>query len=381
MLRALWRRRGWLTHQTNVRRTANLLWASTQWALGRKRLASFPPLVKIDITPLCNLRCTICLHAHPNGNPALEKQRFHAGQKMTIEQYRRIIDEIRHQTSGVSLYYVGDPLVHRDVDQMCRIAADARLNTHINTNFSFLLSDDRIESIVTSGVTHLTVCLDGMTQENYQRTRVGGRLDWVLSNLRRTCDIRRRLRRRHPKIEVQYIRYQHNQHELESARRLCEEIGVDYFTSFWGSLGNFTDADPPNLSVKGPREKSALPACWWPYFATVIKYNGDVIPCCIHRIGMQYTVEDDCGALGNVFRTSLREVWNSDRYQAIRRMVCNPQPATTGAVYENLFCYGCTKLFVTDAEQCSRSGRHYAFEDLYSLDEKGLPVRRRKHAA
>lgn len=147
--------------------------------------------MKIDITPLCNLRCTVCLHAEPRGNPDLEKQRFHARQKMTIEQYRRIIDQIRHQTSGVSLYYVGDPLMHPDFEQMCRIAADARLNTHISTNFSFLLSDERIKRILTSGLTHFTVGLDGLTQENYQRTRVGGRIHWVLSNLRRTCDIRR----------------------------------------------------------------------------------------------------------------------------------------------------------------------------------------------
>lgn len=52
--------------------------------------------------------------------------------------------------------YAGDPLVHPDLDRMCRIAHDAGVNSHINTNFSFPLSDARIDSIVASGLTRGT---------------------------------------------------------------------------------------------------------------------------------------------------------------------------------------------------------------------------------
>ena len=77
---------------------------------------------------------------------------------------------------AVSMYYLGDPLMHPDLDEMCRITSNGGLNAHISSNFSFSLTDERLRSLVLSGLTHLTVCVDGFSHETYSRTRVGGRL-------------------------------------------------------------------------------------------------------------------------------------------------------------------------------------------------------------
>ncbi|HUN82650.1 MAG TPA: radical SAM protein, partial [Phycisphaerae bacterium] len=171
------RRRGWFLEGMTFRRALNLLTGGAQWALKNQHMYAFPTAVKIDISPMCNLSCTVCVHADPNGDPALEKQEFHPQHRMSVEQYRKIIKQIRGRSSAVSLYYVGDPLVHPDMDEMCSIAKDAGLNVHISTNFSFDLTDARIKRIVTSGLTHLSVCVDGLSQEKYEMTRVGGRID------------------------------------------------------------------------------------------------------------------------------------------------------------------------------------------------------------
>ena len=55
---------------------------------------------------------------------------------MTVDQYQRIIDEIKGKSAAVSLYYLGDPLVHPDLDKMCRIAADAGLEVHLSARTS-----------------------------------------------------------------------------------------------------------------------------------------------------------------------------------------------------------------------------------------------------
>lgn len=370
------RRVGWFMGGMNFRRAANLMAASLEYAFNRKRVVSFPTMVKIDISPLCNLHCTICVHAHPNGNPDLEAQQFRGRQRMNLDQYRQIIEQIRRKACAVSLYYLGDPYIHPDIDAMCRIAADAGLSVHLNSNFSFRFSDERIESIVRSGVTHLTVCVDGLSQEVYQRTRVGGKIDLVLSNLRRVCEARRRAGQRYPHVEVQYLRFQHNLHEVEAAERLCAEIGVDQFMSFWGSLHNYTDMNPEHYQVKGPREKGWMPQCAWPYFGTVVKYNGDVIPCCNYRTGTQYTANGGDLVLGNVFQTSLEEIWNSPLYQRARRLVGNPALADADSDYRNHFCYGCPYIFRTDSGKQFLCGKDHAYEELYQIDEKHIPVRR-----
>ena len=374
--REIRRRYGWFLENISSRKLANMIGGVTQFALASEKALAWPVVLKIDISPLCNLRCTVCVHAKPNGNEALERQGFRAGQKMTVDQYQRMIDEIKGKSAAVSLYYLGDPLVHPDLDDMCRIAHDGGLNVHVSTSFSFALTDDRIKRMVKCGLTHLTVCVDGLSQEKYQLTRVGGRIERVLSNLKRVCQFRCEYGQVYPKVEVQYIKFQHNLDELEQARRLFKEIGIDQVTTFWGSLHNYTDTNPGTYAVHGPKKRKLLPQCTWPYFGMLVKYNGDVIPCCNYRVGTQYTTTDDPRVLGNVFETSIQEVWNSPKYRESRRLVSNPELVESETLLRENFCYGCPVIFETEREKNVRSGSRYTFEELYTIGEKGSPVRR-----
>lgn len=368
------RRASWFLPGMTLRRGTNLVLAAAEWLLARRRPRSRPPVVKIDISPLCNLRCTVCVHAYPGDHPLLKKQRFHAGQRMDVQQFTGIVEQIRRHTSAVSLYYLGDPLTHPDLDTLCHIAANAGLSVHISTNFSFRLSDLRLRSLLDCGLTHLTVCMDGMTQENYRRTRVGGRIEWVLDNLRRACQFRNERGGRYPLIEVQYIQYQHNAHETESARQFCQEIGVDQFCSFWGELSNYADASGSEARVRGPKARRWLPLCCNPYFYTLIKYNGDVIPCCHYRLGSQYAEGEAPPVLGNVFQTPLEEIWRSAAYQRIRALVCDPGLADRDPSLRDSFCYGCGQIYELEKSTYLGADRH-AYESVYRLDDRGVPQR------
>lgn len=371
------RRTEWFTRGLTVSKFMNMFSATAHFAARSGHTSPYPVFVIIDISPLCNLHCTVCVHAYPHGNPELEKQTFRGSHKMSVAQYRRIIDEIKGHTLGVLLYYVGDPLMHPDLEEICRLTNAAGLNAHVSTNFSFRLSDERIKKLVTCGLTHLTVCVDGLSQEKYQMTRVGGRLDWVMSNLKRACDCRRALGRRYPRIEVQYIKFQHNLSELAAAHRIFRQLGADQVHELWGWLHNYTDREPGRFDVYGPRPDDWLPACHWPHFFTLIKYNGDVIPCCAYRLGEQYVPEDHSRAVGNVFETSLREVWNSPQYRAMRRWVSRPSLIRSQPELGETFCDGCPRLFETNYEaQTCRYASEHRFEDLYALGEDGRPVRR-----
>jgi MoaA/NifB/PqqE/SkfB family radical SAM enzyme len=376
LIAAVTRRRAWLFGRMNPRKALNMVAAAKDFALKRETMNALPAIVKIDISPLCNLRCTACVHADPNGNPTLEKQVFDPKHKMTLEQFTRIVDQIKHKASAVSVYYLGDPMVHPDLDRMCRVAADAGLQVHVSTNFSFGLKDDRIRSIVESGLSHLTVCIDGLSQEKYQRTRVGGNIARVVNNLERVAKVRKELGRKDPMIEVQYIMFQHNLEEVEKARKLCEDLGVEQFSTFWGDLHNWTDRDPGNFDVLGPKPAKGLPHCYWPYFSTVIKYNGDVIPCCTHRQGMQYAPGVDARAFGNVFQTPFQEIWNSEYYRQARRIVSDPTASDRDPKLKEHFCDACPVLFETTRNENALWGDRASFDEVYTLNEKGKPVRK-----
>jgi MoaA/NifB/PqqE/SkfB family radical SAM enzyme len=370
------RRLGWFLENLTLRKLINIIGDVMQFAGKSERMLAWPAVLKIDISPLCNLKCTVCVHASPNGNAALEKQTFHSSQKMSVDQFRHIVNEIKGKTSAVSLYYYGDPLVHPHLEEICRIARDAGLNVHISTNFSFALSDDRIKRIVQSGLTHLTVCVDGLSQEKYQLTRVGGRIERVLANLERVCRFRREYGQNYPRVEVQYIKFQHNVDEEEKARALFTAMGVDRVTSFWGWLDNYTDHNFGAYPVHSPKKRQRLPQCHWPHFSMLVRYNGQVVPCANYRMGEQQTSPEGSRVLGNVFETSVREVWNSPQYRAARRLVSNPELANKETALQEHFCYGCPAIFHTEREKHIRSGSDYTFEALYTLGDKGIPMRR-----
>lgn len=350
-IRDLVRRCTWFTSNLTPRRAENLARMSAAYVSGSLHASYWPPALKIDITPLCNLRCISCIHADPRQVPGLENQVFRASQRMPLERYEQILAEVGDHSSAVSLYYLGDPYLHPETDAMCRIAHDRGLNVHVSTNFSFALSDERIARIAHSGITHLTICVDGIDQRQYQRTRVGGNIDRVLDNLKRLCDYRRRVGIDDLTIEVQFIKFDHNLGTLEHARALFREWGVDRMTEFWGQLHNMADEDLYPSEIGLPHEARWRPTCFHPFSSMLIKYNGDVIPCCIHRQTSQYDRKQDPRVLGNVFETSVQEVWQSPAYQQIRHQVTDPQAAFSTRGSKQSFCYGCGRLFHNQPNQ------------------------------
>lgn len=376
----LHRRFGWLLEAgITPSKAANIAKAGAAYAVGAETMRALPVVLKIDIAPACNLRCVSCLHADPRfagDDPIMADQDLSGRKRMSLASYRRILDEVRGRSSAISLYYYGDPLVHPELVAMCTSTWEAGLSSHVSTNLSFRLDDRKIAALVSSGLTHLTVCVDGIRQDTYAATRVGGRLDVVLDNLRRICLARESLGRRHPRIEVQFVKFRHNVAELGEVEAVCQSWGVDQVTSYWGSLHNPSSTSVERYVTGAPLPaRRALPRCTFPWSFMTIKYDGNAIPCCAHRTTSQYrrSPSADPRHLGNVLESSVEDVWNSPAYRSARRLARRPdRQAATG-----VFCEGCPRLFQTTKDEGVRSGRDHSVWDVYPEGpEKPVHARR-----
>lgn len=336
----LLRRKNWFVKKLTPSTAFNFSRACLAYLLRTTRLQSLPVALKVDISPVCNLRCPFCVH----GTTDPESRSFHKSQRMSLENFQRLLDEVKGKTSSISLYYLGDPLTHPQLNEICALANRAGIFTYVSTNFSFKLTDAQIENLVTSGLSHLKVCVDGLTQEVYEQTRTGGRIATVLDNLERVCRARERLGT-DIGIEVQYICYEQNIHELKPARELVRKMGIDEFTTFRGADYTMKGIHPDHFDVTGAVSNGIFSNCYWPYFFMVIKWNGDVIPCCSFRQDEQYDPNRPrITTLGNVFETSVAEVWNSKAYQETRRFVTAPKAFLESGDRGNTFCYGCKQV-------------------------------------
>jgi MoaA/NifB/PqqE/SkfB family radical SAM enzyme len=367
------RRRSWFIDGASAGQLKNTLLAGTEFVRRKEVMRAWPVLLKVDISPACNLGCTFCVHAEPElaAAPNLLVQQNFRGKFMPVDRFQRMVDEIAGKTSAVSLYYLGDPLLHPDLVELCGISRSAGLKTHISSNFSFRLSDERIRELVNSGLSHLTVCVESLQQERFTRTRVGGNIDWVLENLERVLAFRRERKSKWPHVEVQFIKFQHNLDELEDVAAWCQARGVDQFTVYWGNLHNYADVNPGQYQVDAPKPGGALPRCSWPHFSMQVKYDGSTIPCCYYRHSDQYRAGADDRSVGNIFDEGVLGVWNSPAYQHLRRLVSDPERAAAEPMTEESFCHGCSAVYETDAAARELVGSDHRWEEIYVRESDG----------
>ena len=339
------RRQGWLNERMTPRKLREMTIAGIDFLERRENVRAFPLVLKIDISPACQLACPACVHATPRGDGGrLDLQLFSGPQRMALADYRRIIDEVAGHSLAVSLYYLGDPYAHPQADEFCRVAFDAGLNVHVSSNLSYRWSDQRIAEVVHSGVTHLTACVDGATQDVYELNRVGGRLPWVLSNLERLATYKRREGLKYPRLEVQFVQYPHNRSQREEVRQMVAGVGIRRFAVENGSPGNWAERPPPEEGHFSGRQGELIPRCHMPWSSMTIRYDGNAIPCCLHRIGEQYTAQPPRHLLGNVLESSVWSVWNGSTYRAIRRISSDPARAESMGELQSSFCNGCTRV-------------------------------------
>ena len=304
-----------MAHST-PRRLLNLLLVELEYRLRRTRLFGHPYVLVADPTNVCNLRCPLC-------STGLLQQGRRA-EMMPWETFTRIIDEMAPWAYKVNLFNWGEPLLHTHIFDMIRYARDKNLGTSMSSNMSIELADDQIDELIKSGLEFICLSVDGATQETYEKYRRRGDLSLVLQNVRRLIKRRRELGSRTPEIEWQMIPMKQNEHEVEDARRLAAELGVDHFRCI--PVGMPFDSPNPDVlrnqwfptrvtagKVAGGDEiasnEKSRAACYFLYRYLVVNPDGRVSPCCV--VSGQ---KNDFGDTGAGFGA----LWNNGSYRSAR---------------------------------------------------------------
>src|SRR5690606_15928595 len=231
-LKGIFYKRHSFFYRFTLKKAQNFLGVCFAYLNRQEKIDYYPPVIKIDLSPLCNLHCPVCVHASPKENSNfLAKQHFDASHMMSVESFKKIIDEVKGKTQAVYLYLMGEPFMHPHICEMSQYANKAGLNVLVSSHFSFRFPDKKIAEIANSGITHLEISIDGATQDIYEMTRIGGNLDFVIDNLKRLVLYKKKYGLKYPKIELQCLTFDHNRHQVEDLRRIVMESGIDMFTA------------------------------------------------------------------------------------------------------------------------------------------------------
>lgn len=333
-----------LRHMT-PKKLRNFLLVESEMLLRRRSLRGLPYFMKVEPTNICNLRCPLCPQV--TGYCQVKGSAPPVYGKLSFELYAKLIDELSPHLFCVLLYGQGEPFLAADIMRMIRYARERNLGTMISSNLN-IARDGFAEEVVESGLEYLEVSLDGADQEAYAEFRVGGDFGLVRENLVRIVEAKRRLRRITPRVEWKFIVMRHNEHQLDQARRMAREIGVDYLT--FTPVGNIDPArrdllekwvatDPrfrqydvhAGIDMRAARAKKICP---WLYRSASVNCDGSVSPCCYYPNFPQ-------ARFGDIREESFRAIWNNTCYASARAICKREQLAQVGK--KAGICYICRR--------------------------------------
>lgn len=277
----------------------------------------YPVSISFEPTTSCNLRCPECpsgLRAFTRPTGMLQKNFF-----------RDTIDQLSGDLLYLIFYFQGEPYLNPDFLDMVKYASQKGIYTATSTNAHYL-NDANARRTVESGLDRLIISIDGTTQDVYQQYRVGGKLEKVLAGARNIMKWKKELKSKTPFVFFQFLVVKPNEHQIEDVKRLAAEIGVDDVRFKTAQVYDY-EQDPNQLiptldkysryrrNEQGEFEfKNSLQNhCWRLWHATVISWDGLVVPCCFDK-DAQHT-------LGDLKGKPFKEVWHSDEYVNFRRQI------------------------------------------------------------
>jgi MoaA/NifB/PqqE/SkfB family radical SAM enzyme len=209
-----------------VRKGINAL--RTEWAY-RRRLVdvrSYPYILFLEPLYYCNLDCPLCdRQVFPDARKGKE-----AAGKLSLELFDRLLDEAGDYLFQCQLFGQGEPLLDwarsKAIVQKCH---QRRIFTLLSTNCT-LITPKTADDLVTCGLDHLVCAIDGISQQSYEKYRVGGKVADALAGMRHVVEARKR-NRSGIEIEWQFLVHKDNVHEVEEAKKLAAELGVFLRTS------------------------------------------------------------------------------------------------------------------------------------------------------
>jgi len=119
---------------------------------------------------------------------------------------KSVVDEgADHNLYGLNFNIRGEPLLHPEIDKMVEYAKKKGLiDVYFNTN-AVRLDEEMSKRLIDSGLDRLSISFEGYTKEVYEKYRVGGKYEKVLSNIEMIQSLKSRLGVSNPKIRVQTV--------------------------------------------------------------------------------------------------------------------------------------------------------------------------------
>lgn len=151
--------------------------------LGSRRLLRFvspyPEGVNINVTENCNSRCVTC-YAWKNRSVG----------ELTTEEIKDALRQLRDIGVTTAIFVGGEPLIRRDIMDLLKESRRLKFETRMVVTNGLLL-EDKAKELLESGITHISVSVDGIGNSNEIIRGVSGNFEKSLRGIRAIQEIKK----------------------------------------------------------------------------------------------------------------------------------------------------------------------------------------------
>ena len=235
--------------------------------------------------------------------------------------YEKTIDQVQGHLTWLHLYFQGEPFLNPRFLDMVSYANERKIFTSTSTNAHYL-NHKTVQEILDSGLRQLIVSMDGITQDIYEKYRVGGSLEKVQEGLQLLLTERKNAKKFFPRVVLQFLVTGQNEHQIPALKQWAQEIGVDELqlkTTQIYDFENGSELIPSDLGYsryipaghgKWKLKHQQENKCWRMWQGAVATWDGKIVPCCFDK--------DAEHIMGELSNNTLEEIWNSAHYESFR---------------------------------------------------------------
>ena len=305
------------------------------------RLAALPQYVEIETTTICPRKCIMCEHTYWK-----DMEERH----LSLDEFKFILGQFP-SLRWLHLTGEGSSFTNPDYPRMLEYAKSKNICVYLVDSFDHI-PEEAIEKLIDLGIEGVYISLDAATKETYEKIRIGCDFDRVLRNVRRFIELKKQKKSLLPEISFRYIVMKYNVQEMPAFLDLVASLGERKLLGPGGRVdfvGNLEFPEVKDLSVyelsdevlqeviaktkeyklntflshtevkRNPPIGQCI--CWLePY----IMMGGDVIPCCNILMSNKRTILRQ-HSFGNIFKNTMEEIWNSERFREFRDTITNPK--------------------------------------------------------
>ncbi|MBN2662868.1 MAG: SPASM domain-containing protein [Bacteroidales bacterium] len=276
-----------------------------------------PFSVSVEPTTMCNLKCPEC----PVGKNILNRS------KGTISFYlfENIINQSSKYLLNLFLYFQGEPFLSGNIFSLIEYAHKKKIFVSTSTNGHFL-TPDFAEKTVKSGLDKLIISMDGTTQSVYETYRIGGNINKVKDAIKNIVDAKIKLKSKTPFVEVQFLVFSTNEHQINEMKLFCKEQNVDQLSFKSAQIYDFEINNsllPKNIKYRRYKnenqkwilKKKLKNRCFRLWNSIVVTWNGDVLPCCFDK--------DAKYSFGNVNNNNVADLISNKKFKNFAKQLQN----------------------------------------------------------